>query len=74
MEPLPVGANFRRAKMLWEIGLHIAGDPDLRAVQQREFAALDRCYASPEHREAIDAFIEKRPPDFTRARASKNQR
>ena len=27
MEPLPVGANFRRAKMLWEIGLHVAGDP-----------------------------------------------
>jgi TRAP-type uncharacterized transport system substrate-binding protein len=27
MEPLPRGANFRRAKMLWEIGLHIAGDP-----------------------------------------------
>jgi TRAP-type uncharacterized transport system substrate-binding protein len=29
MEPLPVGANFKRAKMLWEIGLHIAGDPDI---------------------------------------------
>ncbi len=27
MEPLPVGANFIRAKMLWEIGLDIAGDP-----------------------------------------------
>ncbi len=27
MEQLPRGANFRRAKMLWEIGLHIAGDP-----------------------------------------------
>ena len=27
MEPLPRGANFQRAKMLWEIGLHIAGDP-----------------------------------------------
>lgn len=27
MELLPVGANFRRCKMLWEIGLHIAGDP-----------------------------------------------
>jgi TRAP-type uncharacterized transport system substrate-binding protein len=27
MEPLPRGANFKRAKMLWEIGLHIAGDP-----------------------------------------------
>ncbi|HWP29476.1 MAG TPA: TAXI family TRAP transporter solute-binding subunit [Chloroflexota bacterium] len=28
MEPLPRGANFVRAKMLWEIGLHIAGDPN----------------------------------------------
>jgi hypothetical protein len=28
MEPLPRGANFLRAKMLWEIGLHIAGDPN----------------------------------------------
>lgn len=27
MEPLPKGANFKRAKMLWEIGLHVAGDP-----------------------------------------------
>jgi TRAP-type uncharacterized transport system substrate-binding protein len=28
MEPLPRGANFQRALMLWEIGLHIAGDPN----------------------------------------------
>src|SRR5437868_7858479 len=28
MEPLPRGANFQRAKMLWEFGLHIAGDPN----------------------------------------------
>jgi len=27
MEPLPKGANFIRAKTLWEIGLHIAGNP-----------------------------------------------
>jgi TRAP-type uncharacterized transport system substrate-binding protein len=27
MEPLPKGANFMRCKMLWEIGLQIAGDP-----------------------------------------------
>ena len=27
MEPLPRGANFQRTKLLWEIGLHIAGDP-----------------------------------------------
>jgi TRAP-type uncharacterized transport system substrate-binding protein len=26
-EPLPRGANFVRAKLLWEIGLHIAGNP-----------------------------------------------
>jgi TRAP-type uncharacterized transport system substrate-binding protein len=27
MEPLPKGANFIRSKTLWEIGLHIAGNP-----------------------------------------------
>jgi TRAP-type uncharacterized transport system substrate-binding protein len=27
MEPLPKGANFLRCKLLWEIGLHVAGDP-----------------------------------------------
>lgn len=27
MEPLPKGANFVRAKTLWEIALHIAGNP-----------------------------------------------
>src|SRR5712664_2587552 len=27
MEPLPKGANFIRGKFLWEIGLHIAGNP-----------------------------------------------
>ncbi len=43
-------------------------DCDLERVQAREFAALDRCYASAEHREAIDAFLEKRTPDFARAR------
>jgi TRAP-type uncharacterized transport system substrate-binding protein len=28
MEQLPRGANFQRTRMLWEIGLHIAGDPN----------------------------------------------
>jgi TRAP-type uncharacterized transport system substrate-binding protein len=27
MERLPRGANFKRAKVLWELGLHIASDP-----------------------------------------------
>ena len=29
LEPLPKGANFARAKMLWEIGLDVAGDIDI---------------------------------------------
>jgi TRAP-type uncharacterized transport system substrate-binding protein len=28
MEPLPRGANFRRSKILWELALHIAADPE----------------------------------------------
>src|SRR5262245_54414657 len=28
MEPLPGGANFKRAAVLWEAGLHIAGNPE----------------------------------------------
>jgi TRAP-type uncharacterized transport system substrate-binding protein len=28
IEPLPSGANFRRAKTIWEIALDIAGNPD----------------------------------------------
>lgn len=29
MEELPKGANFKRAKLLWETGLHMAGDPTI---------------------------------------------
>ena len=28
--------------------------------------ALDQCYASPEHKEYVSAFLEKRPPDLSR--------
>jgi len=45
-----------------------AAEGDVELVLRREFAALERCYASAEHREAIDAFLEKRAPDFRRAR------
>jgi len=43
-------------------------ETDLREVQKRELAALEVCYKSPEHHEAINAFIEKRDPDFRSAR------
>ena len=45
-----------------------AAESDMELVLRREFQALDRSYASAEHREAINAFLEKRPTDFRRAR------
>ncbi len=39
-------------------------EPDIKEVQRREMAALAEAYKSPEHHEAIAAFIEKRPPNF----------
>ena len=37
---------------------------DLQEIQRREGKALAVCYKSPEHHEAINAFLEKREPDF----------
>ena len=45
-----------------------SSEGDLKAVQQREMQALQQCYASAEHNEAISAFLEKREPDFKTAR------
>jgi len=39
-------------------------ETDLDLVQQRESEALRECWKSPEHAEAVTAFIEKRPPHF----------
>lgn len=36
MEPLPRGAQFVRSKMLWEIGLEVAGDPDIPYYGNRD--------------------------------------
>jgi enoyl-CoA hydratase/carnithine racemase len=44
-------------------------ETDLTQVQTREGKALAECYKSPEHHEAINAFIEKREPDFKKARS-----
>jgi 2-(1,2-epoxy-1,2-dihydrophenyl)acetyl-CoA isomerase len=45
-----------------------ASEADTDLVQQREIAALNQCYQSPEHKEAIAAFMEKREPNFKQAR------
>lgn len=39
-------------------------ETDLQLVQERELATVQRCFASPEHAEAIRAFMEKRAPNF----------
>lgn len=39
-------------------------DPDTAAVQRREVEKLQQAYASPEHKEAVAAFLEKRAPNF----------
>ena len=41
-----------------------ASETDLDAVQRREMAALAVAYETPEHAEAVNAFLEKRPPKF----------
>ena len=37
---------------------------DLEAVGRREHEALEKAYTTPEHREAVSAFMEKRQPKF----------
>ena len=41
-----------------------ADESDLGAVQRREIEALQVAYKTPEHAEAVAAFLEKRPPVF----------
>jgi enoyl-CoA hydratase/carnithine racemase len=41
-----------------------ASETDLRAVQQRELTSLEAAYRSAEHREAVQAFLDKRAPRF----------
>ena len=39
-------------------------ETDLPTIQRRESAMLVECWKSPEHKEAVDAFLNKRPPVF----------
>src|SRR5439155_922867 len=41
-----------------------ASATDLDQVQRRESEMLRACWKSPEHAEAVQAFLEKRPPRF----------
>jgi enoyl-CoA hydratase/carnithine racemase len=41
-----------------------ANETDPHAAQRRELTLLGQAYATPEHKEAVAAFLEKRPPVF----------
>lgn len=42
-------------------------ETDMTLVQRRETDALKQCWTTPEHHEAVGAFLDKRKPDFKRA-------
>ncbi len=64
-----MGENPREAVlMIKELITLNAAETDLHTVQKREGQALKRAYESPEHKEAIAAFLAKRTPDFKAAR------
>ncbi|MGB5756741.1 MAG: enoyl-CoA hydratase-related protein [Acidimicrobiales bacterium] len=51
-------------RMIKQLLTDNGSDSDLAAVQQRELALLRQAMKSPEHHEAIAAFMEKREPRF----------
>ena len=63
-----IGAN-PAPQLRWIKALLTANgsETDLSAVQRREGEALQRAYASAEHKEAVDAFLAKRKPNFVAA-------
>ena len=54
----------RQLRMVKELFTQNGSEADLDVILQREFDALELAYKSPEHREAVNAFMEKRKPDF----------
>jgi enoyl-CoA hydratase/carnithine racemase len=64
-----MGENPQAAlKMVKQLITDNFSESDTSLVQRREGEALATCYQSPEHKEAIAAFLEKREPDFKEAR------
>jgi enoyl-CoA hydratase/carnithine racemase len=53
-----------QVRMIKDLLSRNASETDIDAVQARELEALERAYRTPEHREAVSAFLEKRPPKF----------
>ena len=54
----------RQLRMVKDLLSRNGSESDLDKVLARETEALELAYKSPEHAEAVNAFLEKRPPDF----------
>ncbi|MEZ5218449.1 MAG: enoyl-CoA hydratase-related protein [Ilumatobacteraceae bacterium] len=54
----------RQAVMIKQLLTLNAAETDLHLVQRRESEALAECWTTAEHKEAVAAFKEKRPPKF----------
>jgi enoyl-CoA hydratase/carnithine racemase len=55
------GNPSRQLRMIKELLTDNAADPDVDEVQRRESELLRICWKTPEHAEAVRAFLEKRP-------------
>jgi enoyl-CoA hydratase/carnithine racemase len=63
-----MGANpAPQLRMIKELLTRNACETDLSEAQRRETRYLLECYETPEHAEAVRAFLEKRKPVFERA-------
>ena len=51
-------------RMIKDLLTRNAVETDIDQIQRREIDALNTALATPEHREAVDAFLEKRDPKF----------
>jgi enoyl-CoA hydratase/carnithine racemase len=51
-------------RMIKELLTRNGADTDLPTVQGRETTLLRKCWKTPEHHEAVRAFLERRPPRF----------
>jgi enoyl-CoA hydratase/carnithine racemase len=59
----------RQLRMTKELLTQNACTTDLDLAQRRETDALKECWTTPEHHEAVDAFLNKRKPDFKKVSA-----
>ncbi len=60
-----IAANpIPQLRMIKKLITQNGSETDLDLAMQRETDLLEYCYTTPEHKEAVQAFLEKRPPKF----------